>query len=66
MSELCSILSFGAGGSTKMVEPGTNRIERVFNVKYPAEYAARPDKCLANQRAFAAFYSRLYPGGANC
>ncbi|MCI7638523.1 MAG: coproporphyrinogen dehydrogenase HemZ, partial [Clostridiales bacterium] len=23
MSELCSILSFGAGGSTKMVEPGT-------------------------------------------
>ena len=31
MSELCSILSFGAGGSTKMVEPGTNHIERVFN-----------------------------------
>lgn len=28
MSELCSILSFGAGGSTKMVEMGTNHIQR--------------------------------------
>ena len=59
MSELCSILSFGAGGSTKMVEPGTNRIERVFNVKYPKEYTERPEKCLANQDAFAAFYRDL-------
>ena len=59
MSELCSILSFGAGGSTKMVEPGTNHIERVFNLKYPREYTERPEKCLANQRAFAAFYDRL-------
>ncbi len=59
MSELCSILSFGAGGSTKMVEPGTNHIERVFNLKYPKEYTERPEKCLANQAAFAAFYGQL-------
>ena len=59
MSELCSILSFGAGGSTKMVEPGTNHIERVFNLKYPKEYTERPEKCLANQAAFAAFYRKL-------
>ena len=59
MSELCSILSFGAGGSTKMVEPGTNHIERVFNLKYPKEYTERPEKCLANQAAFAAFYQSL-------
>ena len=59
MSELCSILSFGAGGSTKMVQPGVNRIERVFNVKYPKEYTERPEKCLANQEAFAAFYRDL-------
>ena len=62
MSELCSILSFGAGGSTKMVEPGTNRIERVFNLKYPKEYTERPGKCLANQAAFAAFYDALKGG----
>ena len=59
MSELCSILSFGAGGSTKMVEPGTNHIERVFNLKYPKEYTERPEKCLTNQAAFAAFYESL-------
>lgn len=59
MSELCSILSFGAGGSTKMVEPGTNHIERVFNLKYPKEYTERPEKGLANQAAFASFYRKL-------
>ena len=59
MSELCSILSFGAGGSTKMVEPGTNHIERVFNLKYPKEYTERPEKAAANQAAFAAFYESL-------
>ena len=61
MSELCSILSFGAGGSTKMVEPGTNHIERVFNVKYPKEYTERPEKVLANQAAFAEFYAKYVP-----
>ena len=59
MSELCSILSFGAGGSTKMVEPGTNHIERVFDLKYPKEYTERPEKGLSNQAAFAAFYRKL-------
>lgn len=59
MSELCSILSFGAGGSTKMVVPGTNRIQRVFNLKYPKEYTERPEKALANLEAFASFYEHL-------
>lgn len=58
MAEICSILSFGAAGSTKMVEPGTNHIERVFNVKYPKEYTERPEKCLSNQAAFAEFYQK--------
>lgn len=55
MSELCSILSCGAGGSTKMVG-GPGRISRVFNLKYPVEYTARPGKISENQAAFAAFY----------
>ena len=61
MSELCSILSFGAGGSTKMVEPGTNHIERVFNLKYPKEYTERPEKIQQNQAAFAKFYQKYVP-----
>jgi len=59
MSELCSILSFGAAGSTKMVVPGTNQIQRAFNVKYPTEYIQRPEKWQTNQAAFAAFYEAL-------
>ena len=50
-------MSFGAGGSTKMVEPGTNHIERAFHLKYPKEYTERPEKALQNQAAFAKFYA---------
>ena len=59
MSELCSILSLGAGGSTKMVDPARRLIRRRFNPKYPKEYAERPGKALENQRDFAAFYEEM-------
>ena len=55
MSELCSILSLGAGGSTKMVDLPNGRISRVFNLKYPKEYTERPEKWQSNQAAFTAF-----------
>lgn len=57
MSELCSILSFGAGGSTKMVDPARRLIRRRFNPKYPKEYTERPEKALSNQADFSAFYA---------
>ncbi len=56
MEELCSILSMGAGGSTKMVDPAGSRIQRAFNLKYPKEYTERPEKWQANQAEFASFY----------
>lgn len=56
MSELCSILSLGAGGSTKFVDPSRRHIQRFFNPKFPEEYAKRPEKLRANQDSFAAFY----------
>ena len=56
MSELCSILSFGAGGSTKMVDPSRRLIRRRFNPKYPKEYTERQAKMRSNQADFAAFY----------
>ena len=59
MEELHTILSLGAGGSTKMVDAGRNRIERVFNLKYPQEYIQRPEKIAANQAAFRAFYEKM-------
>ena len=32
------VLSLGAGGITKLVEPATGKIERLNNPKYPKEY----------------------------
>jgi len=43
MEELCTVLSLGGGGVTKLVSPG-GRIERVFNAKYPREYILMKDK----------------------
>ena len=55
MEELHSILSLGAGGSTKMV--GGGQIRRAFNAKYPREYIDRPEKRRANLMEFARFYA---------
>ena len=54
MEELHSILSLGAGGSTKMV--GGGLIRRAFNAKYPREYIDLAEKRSANLAAFADFY----------
>ena len=59
MEELHSILSLGAGGSTKMVDPAAGHIERVFHAKYPNEYITRPEKIQKNLEDFADFYRRM-------
>ena len=56
MEELHSILSLGAGGSTKMV--GGGLICRAFNAKYPREYIDLAEKRSANLAAFADFYQK--------
>ena len=43
MEELCTVISLGGGGVTKLVTPG-GRIERIFNAKYPREYIMHSDK----------------------
>lgn len=59
MEELHSILSLGAGGSTKMVDPRTGDIRRVFHAKYPQEYIDRPEKVTENLTAFASFHEKM-------
>ena len=63
MEELHTILSLGAGGSTKMVDRSADRIERVFNLKYPTEYIQRPEKLRDNQQAFWDFCHRMLEKG---
>ena len=59
MEELHSILSLGAGGSTKMVDPVHQRIERVFHTKYPTEYIQRSEKLEENLSAFRQFHENM-------
>ena len=62
MEELHTILSLGAGGSTKLVDRKGEYIERVFNHNYPQEYIERPEKLGSNREAFAAFYTDRMKG----
>ena len=59
MEELHSILSLGAGGSTKMVDWPRQHIERLFHPKYPTEYIQRPEKVAENLEAFRAFHENM-------
>lgn len=48
MEETQSVLSLGAGGSTKIVDG--DRIERIFNVKEPTEYINRVEEMIARKQ----------------
>ena len=56
MEEVQTILSAGAGGSTKLVDAAGRRMQRIFNFKYPNEYIQRFDEVLARKKGVAAFY----------
>ncbi len=46
MEENQTIIAMGCGGSTKIVDRNTDRIERIFNVKSVDDYIARTDEML--------------------
>ena len=50
MEETQTILAAGAGASTKTVDPETDRIERVFNVKSIEDYIGRIDEMIERKR----------------
>ncbi len=56
MEEVHTILSAGAGGSTKLVEPDGEHIRRIFNFKYPNEYLERFDEVLERKKGIGEFY----------
>lgn len=59
MEELHTILSLGAGGSTKMVDPRIGRIERYYNCKFAKEYIEHPEKLRLNREKFEKFEREL-------
>lgn len=56
MEEAQTILAVGAGASTKMVNPITKKIERIYNYKYPAEYIQGIENMLQRKKGVIDFY----------
>ncbi len=54
MDELCTIISMGAGGSTKLIR-GTG-VERSFAPKYPKEYIEAVEKTSKGKKMIEEFY----------
>ena len=62
MEELQTVLSLGAGGITKLVDPDRRKIVRLTNPKYAKEYLERWDKISADKQTAAAFQAALAQG----
>lgn len=59
MEEAQTILAVGAGGSTKLVNTETGKIQRLFNYKFPYEYISRYDKMVAKKEGIINFFSNI-------
>lgn len=68
MEEVHTILAAGAGGATKLVQPGRRhgRILRLYNCKFPHEYLARYAEVLQAKQKVEAFYAQYPPTQASC
>ena len=56
MEECHTVLAAGAGGVTKLCEPGGTKVERIFNYKYPYEYISGFDKITERKNGIKSFY----------
>ncbi|MBR3972286.1 MAG: coproporphyrinogen dehydrogenase HemZ [Ruminococcus sp.] len=65
MDETHTILACGAGAVTKLRDPHSDNIERIFNFKYPYEYNDRFEEMLSRKEAVYDFYNVKSVKGAN-
>lgn len=56
MDETHTILGCGAGAVSKLKQPGTDYLERIFNYKFPYEYNVGLEEMLARKQALTIFY----------
>ena len=56
MEEVHTVLASGAGAVTKLKDPGSNNVERIFNFKYPYEYISRFDEVNDRKKRISEFY----------
>lgn len=57
MDETHTILACGAGAVTKLKDPYSDNIERIFNFKYPYEYNDRFPELIDRKKAISSFYN---------
>ena len=58
MDETHTILGCGAGAVSKLKQPGTDYLERIFNYKFPYEYNSGLDEMLARKDGVPIFYEK--------
>ncbi len=56
MEEIHTVLACGGGAVTKLADPPTNRLVRVFNFKYPYEYISRFHQLVERKDEIVRFY----------
>ncbi len=56
MEELQTVVSLGAGGVTKLIDPPSGKILRLSNPKYPQEYLAAGEKLARQRQEILEFY----------
>lgn len=56
MDETHTVLAAGAGAVTKLKDPKTAHIERIYNYKYPYEYLNNFDEVLSRKKGIIEFY----------
>lgn len=59
MEECHTVLAVGAGAVTKLKDPYSRNIERIFNYKYPYEYNSRYDVIAERKDQIKEFYDKL-------
>ena len=59
MDETHTILSCGATGVSKLKNPNTGKIERIFNYKFPYEYINGFDEIINRKNRVVSFYEEL-------
>ena len=56
MEEIHSVLSAGSGAVTKLKDPDSPDVERIFNFKYPYEYISRYGELCERKKRIFEFY----------
>ncbi len=59
MDESCTVIACGAGGVSKIKDPASGDLTRIFNFKYPAEYIERHGEILQRKDGVIGLYEQF-------